>query len=276
MSLKPQGVGPIPETTGRFAHAVFPKGNAIMRLRDALGPIYTDEQFHALFPQDGQPALSPGLLALVTVLQFAEGLSDRQAADAVRARIDWKYALALELDDAGFDASVLCEFRSRLIAGQAEMLLFETLLSLLREQHLLKARGKQRTDSTHVLAAIVTLIASNVSGRPCAMRSMSWRQLLLTGLRSGFPRCGLSAIPVALRSIDCPRKKKTAMHWPSKLGQMAVSSCRGSLPKRSGRGFMKFLPSKSCGVSGCSSITLPSPPSLFAGGWRRIFPPLHS
>src|SRR5215469_5371578 len=91
MSLKPQGMAPIPETTARFAHEAFPKGNAIMRFRDALGPIYTDEQFTALFPEDGQPALSPGLLALVTVLQFAEGLSDRQAANAVRARIDWKY-----------------------------------------------------------------------------------------------------------------------------------------------------------------------------------------
>jgi transposase len=157
MSLKPQGIAPIPETTARFAHAAFPKGNAIMRLRDALGPIYADEQFTALFPEDGQPALSPGLLALVTVLQFAEGLADRQAANAVRARIDWKYALALELNDPGFDASVLSEFRSRLIAGRAEMLLFETLLALLREQHLLKARGKQRTDSTHVMAAIAML-----------------------------------------------------------------------------------------------------------------------
>jgi transposase len=157
MSLKPQGASPIPETTARVAHAAFPKGNAIMRLRDALGPIYTDEQCRSLFAHDGQAALSPGLLALVTVLQFAEGLSDRQAADAARARIDWKYGLALELDDPGFDASVLSEFRSRLSAGQAEMLLFESLLALLREQGLLKARGKQRTDSTHVLAAIVML-----------------------------------------------------------------------------------------------------------------------
>lgn len=111
MSLKPQASDPIPETTARFARAAFPKGNAIMRLRDHLGPIYRDEQFRGLFPHDGQPALLPGLLALVTVLQFVEGLSDQQAADAVRARIDWKYALALELDDTGFDASVLCEFR---------------------------------------------------------------------------------------------------------------------------------------------------------------------
>jgi transposase len=157
MSLKPQEVSPIPEETIRVAHAAFPKGNALMRLRDLLGPIYTDAQFTALFPHDGQPALSPGRLALVSVLQFAEGLSDRQAADAVRNQIDWKYALALNLDDPGFDASVLSEFRSRLLAGGAEMQLFETLLILLREQGFLKSRGKQRTDSTHVLAAVVTL-----------------------------------------------------------------------------------------------------------------------
>jgi transposase len=157
MSLKPQDVNPIPEETIRVAHTAFPKGNAIMRLRDHLGPIYSDEQFAALFPHDDQPALSPARLALVSVLQFAEGLSDWQAADAVRSRIEWKYALGLRLDDPGFDASVLSEFRSRLLAGGAEMQLFETLLSLLREQGLLKARGKQRTDSTHVLSAVVTL-----------------------------------------------------------------------------------------------------------------------
>src|SRR6266700_7463999 len=157
MSLKPQEVNPIPEETIRVAHTAFPKGNALMRLRDHLGPIYIDAQFTALFPHYGQPALSPGRLALVSVLQVAEGLSDRQAADAVRSRIEWKYVLGLTLDDPGFDASVLCEFRSRLLAGGAEMQLFETLLILLREQGLLKARGKQRTDSTHVLAAVVTL-----------------------------------------------------------------------------------------------------------------------
>src|SRR6266568_7617962 len=127
MSLKPQELNPIPEETIRLARSAFPKGNAIMRIRDHLGPIYTDAQFTALFPHDGQPALYPGRLALVSILQFAEGLSDRQAADAVRSRIEWKYALALSLDDPGFDASVLCEFRSRLLAGGAQMQLFETM-----------------------------------------------------------------------------------------------------------------------------------------------------
>ena len=147
----------IPEETIRVAQAAFPKGNVYMQMRDALGPIYTNQAFAHLFPPDGQPAEDPARLALVLVMQFAEGLTDRQAADAVRGRIDWKYALALPLADPGFDASVLSEFRSRLIAGGAEELLLTTLLDLLRERGLVKAGGKQRSDSTHVVAAIRTL-----------------------------------------------------------------------------------------------------------------------
>ena len=157
MSLHPSSASSIPEETARIARAAFPKGSPIIRMRDTFGPLYADLQFAALYPHDGQPAEAPAHLALVTVMQFAEGLSDRQAADAVRGRIDWKYALALELTDPGFDASVLSEFRSRLIAGTAEMALFETLLARLREHGLVKPRGRQRTDSTHVLAAVHVL-----------------------------------------------------------------------------------------------------------------------
>jgi len=157
MSLPPTADSCIPEATIRVARAAFPKGNAYMRMRDTFGSIYTNALFAGLFPKEGQPAAAPAQLALVTLMQFAEGLSDRQAADAVRGRIDWKYALALDLSDAGFDASVLSEFRSRLVAGQAEMLLFETLLGHLRDHALLKPHGQQRTDSTHVLAAIHVL-----------------------------------------------------------------------------------------------------------------------
>lgn len=99
--------------------------------------------FPPLFPHRGRPAEARGRLALVTIMQFAEGLSDRQAADAVRSRIDWKYTLALELTDPGFDASVLSEFRGRLLAGQAEQVLFETLLTRFREVDLLKPRSRQ-------------------------------------------------------------------------------------------------------------------------------------
>ena len=147
----------IPEQTILVARAAFPKGNPYMQMHDTLGPIYINPDFAALFPTTGQPAEAPAQLALITIMQFAEGLSDAQAADAVRGRIDWKYALALELTDPGFDASVLCEFRKRLITGNAELLLFETMLTLFRQQGLIKAKGRQRTDSTHVLAAIQTL-----------------------------------------------------------------------------------------------------------------------
>ena len=145
---------PIPDDTHRVAHAAFPKGNLYLQLRDRFGMLYQNHQFAHLFAHDGHPALAPARLALVTVFQFIEGVSDRQAADNVRDRISWKYALGLPLDDPGFDFSVLSEFRTRLLADDAEALLFDTVLTLLREASLLKARGKQRTDSTHVLAAI--------------------------------------------------------------------------------------------------------------------------
>src|ERR687889_658510 len=99
--LRPLPLPPIPEDTARVAHAAFRKGHIHLRLTDELGPLFTDETFAALFPSHGQPALAPWRLAFVTILQFAEGLSDRQAADAVRGRIDWKYLLRLELADAG-------------------------------------------------------------------------------------------------------------------------------------------------------------------------------
>ena len=113
MSLHPQPDYPIPEETRRVAHAAFPDGNLCLRIADELGNLYRDDQFAGLFPDRGQPALAPARLALASVLQFVEGLSDRQAADAVRGRIDWKYALGLELTDPGFDHTVLSEFRSR-------------------------------------------------------------------------------------------------------------------------------------------------------------------
>src|SRR4051812_45029259 len=157
MSLKPTPIGPVPELTAYVARAAFPDGNPYLSVRDALGTFYEDERFAALFPRQGRPAEAPWRLALVTVFQFAEGLTDRQAADAVRGRIDWKYALGLELSDPGFDFSVLCEFRGRLIAGGAERLLLDAMLRTCRERGLVKARTKQRTDSTHVLAAVRTL-----------------------------------------------------------------------------------------------------------------------
>src|SRR3954466_12361944 len=154
MSLRPEAVGEIPTETARVARAAFPKGTVVTRLRDEFDALYQDEDFRALYPARGQPGLTPWRLALVTVFQFLEHLSDRQAADAVRARIDWKYALGLELTDPGFHFSVLGEFRARLVAGGAEHLLLDRMLERFKARGLVKARGKQRTDSTHVLAAV--------------------------------------------------------------------------------------------------------------------------
>ena len=157
MSLHPQAPDPIPEDTPRVARAAFPRGNIYMQVADPLGTIYHDAQFAGLFPTRGPPAEAPARLALATVLQCAEGRSDRQAADAIRSRIAWKDVLGLDLTDPGFHHSVLSEFRSRLVAGEAASLLLEALLTLARAQGLLKTRGRQRTDSTQVLASIRVL-----------------------------------------------------------------------------------------------------------------------
>jgi len=157
MSLRPQPLTPVPDQTARVAHAAFPKGNPYLTLRDTLGTIFQDDSFADLYAHDGQPGVAPWRLALVTILQFRETLADRQAAEAVRARIDWKYLLGLELTDPGFDFSVLSEFRDRLLAGGATERLLEPLLVQCRAMGLLKARGQQRTDATHVLAAVRSL-----------------------------------------------------------------------------------------------------------------------
>jgi transposase len=144
MSLKPQELGPIPEGTARVAQAAYPKGNVCMRMRDELGVIYQDEAFAHLFSHTGQPVVAPCRLALVTIMQFAEGLSDLQAADAVRGWVDFKYTLGLELTDSGFDHTVLSEFRARLIAGNAEQLLLDAMLTLLKERGWRHPRAQSR------------------------------------------------------------------------------------------------------------------------------------
>ena len=154
MSLKPSVVASVPKATARVARAAFPKGNLYLSMRENLGTLFEDVDFTDLYPRRGQPAFAPWRLALITVMQFLENLSDRQTSEAVRSRIDWKYALSLELTDSGFDHSVLSHFRDRLIQSGRQELLLDRVLNLLREKQLIKERGKQRTDSTHVLAAI--------------------------------------------------------------------------------------------------------------------------
>src|SRR5581483_4079852 len=154
MSLRPDPMGSVPEETIRVARAVFRQGNLCIRPREALGTVYDDEMFADLFSSTGRPAEAPWRLALVCVLQYVGDLSDRQAAEAVRARIDWKYLLGLELTDPGFDFSILSDFRALLIERDAEQRIFGHLVERLSERGWIKKRGVLRTDSTHVLAAV--------------------------------------------------------------------------------------------------------------------------
>jgi transposase len=154
MSLQANDDFSIPAETVHVTRLSLPKGNVYLRMRDELGVWCHDSDFADLFSQRGQPAAAPWRLALVTIMQFAEGLTDRQAAEAVATRIDWKYVLGLELTAPSFDYSILSEFRDRLLHGQAEQRLLDAMLVRFRDLRLLRERGRQRTDSTHVLAAV--------------------------------------------------------------------------------------------------------------------------
>ena len=157
MSSVPETSTSIPGETARVARAAFRKGNLCLTLRDQLGDLFTDQTFTALFASTGRPAESAGCLAWVTVLQFVEDLPDRQAAEAVRSRIDWKYLLGLNLDDPGFDFTVLADFRRRVLAAGLEQTFLDEVLRRAQALGVLKARSRQRTDSTRILAAIRTL-----------------------------------------------------------------------------------------------------------------------
>lgn len=157
MSMRPQEIPEIPQDTFEVAQAAFASGNLYIQIREQLGIVYNDHDFVELFSEQGQPAESPWRLVLVCIMQFIENLSDRQAADAVRARIDWKYVLSLPLKNSGFNFSILSEFRSRLLATGKEHELLTIFLAHLKEKGLLKTHRKQRTDATHIFAAIRTL-----------------------------------------------------------------------------------------------------------------------
>jgi transposase len=205
--MHPQSVGVVPEETRRVAHAAFPKGCLCLRVRDMLRPIFIDEQFTDLFALRGRPAQAPWRLALMSVLQYVAGLSDRQAAEAVRGRIEWNYLLGLELTDAGFDHTVLCECRERLLAGSAETRLLEAILAVCHQQGWVHPRGAQRTDSTHVLMAARALNRLEAVGETLRAVLNVLAASPPTGCGSVFPLTGLTATVAGSRSIVCPKAR---------------------------------------------------------------------
>ncbi|WP_262375629.1 transposase [Streptomyces sp. sk2.1] len=173
MSLRFRSGEQVPSPAAQIARASNPDGTTVMWLRDRLDGLWQDGDFAGWYPRDGLPGSSPAQLATVCVLQFLLGLSDRQAAEAVRCRIDFKYALAMELDDPGFHHSVLSDFRERLAQDDRADRLLDLALARLKEAGLVRERITQRTDSTHVLAAVRDLTGWNWSPRRSAPR---WRK----------------------------------------------------------------------------------------------------
>jgi transposase len=164
MSLQPHRLPDVPADTVRAAGAAFPRGSLAIRVRDGLGEVWSDQGFQGLFGVRGRPGISPAQLMIVLVLAVAEDLTDRQAADMVRRAIDWKYALGLPLEDPGFDFTVLSEFRARLVAGSMEAEALDMLLARLAEQGRVGPGGRQRSDSTHVLARLRGLNRLELAG----------------------------------------------------------------------------------------------------------------
>src|SRR5262245_52467556 len=158
MTWRPHPLPPFPEATAAVVQATFPKGTLYVDLRTEFGTLYEQDLCADLYADRGHPIeVAPWRLALVMVMQYIEGLTDRQAADAVRRCMDWKYALSLDLHDPGFDFTQLHDFRQRLLAHDAAQRLLDTFLATCKARGWIKARGTQRTDSTHALAAIRTL-----------------------------------------------------------------------------------------------------------------------
>ena len=258
MSLQASPLAPIPAETARVAHAAFPKGMLCLQIRDTLGPLYTDAQFAALFSPTGQPAEAPARLALVLILQFAEGLSDRQAAEAVRGRIDWKYALALELTDPGCDASVLSEFRTRLVHGGAEHLLLEPLWQQLEAHDLLQTRGTQRIDSTHILAAIRTLNRLELVGETMryalnrlAVAAPAWLQAHL------HPAWGDRYCP-RVENYRLPKTEAERQQLAATIGPMGSRSFGPPMRPRRRQKSARRPRSRCSARSGCSNTTAPT------------------
>lgn len=209
----------VPEDTVRIAKAAFRKGNPYLRMRDAFGVVFAGGNWEDLFKYVGRPAESPGLVALVTVFQFCEGLTDRQAADAVRGRIDWKYALALGMTDEGFDHTVLTEFRSRIVAHGAEERILRDLLARLQEAGLLEGKRVQRADSTRVLAAIrevnrLELVAATLRHvlEVLAVANPAW-------LRARVPANWAERYGPRLEEYRMPKEAKERMAVVESIGQ---------------------------------------------------------
>jgi transposase len=215
-------LGPIPEVILSVAKAAIAAGNTYITLRDQIGTIFDDSLFAPLFPVRGQPAAAPWRLAFVTCMQFAEGLSDRDAAEAVRTRIDWKYLLGLELSDPGFDYSILSRFRDRLIEGHAEMSLLQRLLEKCKSLGLLRTRSDMRTDSTHVLASIRNVNRSDLVGETLRATLNVLATVDPNWIAVSVPRPGIRNTQGGLNAAVRFRRRTKSSQQQKRSGEMVL------------------------------------------------------
>ena len=237
-----------------MARAILPHGNRYLLLRDERGTIYSDELFADVYPRLGQPGEQPWRLALVTVMQFMENYTDRQAAEAVRLRIDWKYVLSLALTDPGFDFSVLSEFRTRLLESEQGERLLSALLEQCRARGWLKARGKQRTDLTHVLAAIRTINRLECAGETLRAALNDLAVVAPDWVRSQVPSEWHERYDSRIEEYQLPKEATKRQAMAQQIGadgwhlRIARSTRAVLLP-----GCAKFQLSRCYGGCGCSS-----------------------
>jgi transposase len=219
MTLDKTEIGEVPEGTRRVAQAAFPKGTLYMRMRDELGVLWEEADFQVLYGRVGQTGYAAWRLVLVTLMQYNEGLSDRAAADAVRGRIDWKYALGMELEDAGFDYSILSEFRGRLIEGEAGYYLLEMMLRRCQALQLVKSRGRQRTDATHILAAVRALNREELVGESLRAALNELATIAPEWVKSVVPAAWYERYGRRIERSRLPKQAEERLAWVEQTGR---------------------------------------------------------
>ena len=212
----------VPADTAKLAHKIYRKrGNRLLKLRDELGIIYRNDEFADLFSHRGRRAEAPGNLVLILILQYMEGLSDEGAAEQVRSRVDWKYVLGLSLDDEGFDGSVLCRFRQRLLAGSKEEALLRHLLEHIQAKGWLN-QEQQRTDSSYILGAGRRLNRLELVGETMRMVLEKLAELAPQWLGSWLPGEWVAKYELRFEAYHLPQKRAEQEALAVEIGQDGV------------------------------------------------------
>lgn len=220
--LSKEGDWQVPRETAAVAKQVFRKGHPYLHVRDRLGAIFQAEDFAQMYSQRGQPGVSPVMLALATLVQFAEGLSDRGLMVAIVGHIEVKYLLGLPLEYAGFDYSVLSEYRQRLQENQQEALLFERVLQAAQAAGLFKERGRQRTDSTHILGAVRSLNRAELVGESLRIVLNTIAGLHSQWLQERVDVAWFERYSVPIENHRLPKKESERQAWVEQVGRDGV------------------------------------------------------